>query len=92
LIAIQQADHATAASMLDRGLTLAREVGDEAEVALSLGWQALLALDTGNIARSAELAVASQAAAIASGELWRQGPALMCLAHQTPDAASVKSL
>jgi non-specific serine/threonine protein kinase len=82
LIAAQQGDHATAVPALDRSLVLAREADDDAEVALSLGWQALVALDTGDVARSAQLASASQAAAIASGELWRQGPALLCLAHK----------
>jgi hypothetical protein len=32
--------------------------------------------------RLAQLASASQIAAVASGELWRQGPALLCLAHK----------
>jgi predicted ATPase/serine/threonine protein kinase len=82
LLTISQGDHSAASSVLARALALAREAGDQAEIAWSLGFQALVALYSGEIAESARLAVASRAAAIESGELSRQGPALACLAHQ----------
>src|SRR5262249_12059585 len=75
MLTISQGDHPAASSVLARGLALARQAGDQAEVAFSLGMQGLVALYSGEVAQAANLAVASRAAAIESGELWRQGPA-----------------
>jgi predicted ATPase/predicted Ser/Thr protein kinase len=82
MMAMTQANYSTALSTLEKSLILAREAGDHGEIALALGWQALTTLYSGEVAQAARLGVASRAAAIESGELWRQGPALACLAHQ----------
>jgi non-specific serine/threonine protein kinase len=75
-------DAATSHRSLEQGLAFGREADDQAAIAWSLGLDALVVVLTGgDAAHAAKLAADCQAAAIASGELWRQGPALSCLAH-----------
>jgi non-specific serine/threonine protein kinase len=67
---------------LRESLDLAREAGDNAAVAWSLGLQALLAFLSGDVASIPALAAECQAAAIVSEERWLQFPALECLAYK----------
>jgi hypothetical protein len=77
-----QSDFAATRTALETSVSLGREADDRAVVAWALGLQALvMATSGGDLARAARLAADSQITAIASGELWRQGPALSCLAH-----------
>jgi non-specific serine/threonine protein kinase len=82
ITAILQADYAGALPPLRESLALSREAGDHGAIALSLGAQALVAMDTGNIVEAARLATEGRAAAVESGELWRQAPSLSVLAHE----------
>jgi non-specific serine/threonine protein kinase len=79
-------DYATASLLLERSLALSREADAQGEVALTLGLQAGLAVISGDSERSASLAAESRRAAAASGELWRQLPALECLAYLASSA------
>ena len=82
LITNFQCDIAASHASLEMSVALAQEAGDQAVAAWSLGVDALLLVTTdGDAARAASFAADSRAMAIASGELWRQGPALSCLAH-----------
>ncbi|MGQ0736576.1 MAG: hypothetical protein ACT4QD_23345 [Acidobacteriota bacterium] len=67
---------------LRESLHLAREAGDQAAVAWSLGLQALLAFVSGDVGSIPALATECQAAAIASEELWLHCPALESLAYK----------
>jgi len=79
-------DYAATRQSLETSMALGREAGDMGQVATSLGLQAILALETGDIARSARLAAEGRIVATASGEPWRQAPALECLAYEAMHA------
>jgi len=76
-----QGDYSAAATSVKLSLALSREVNDQGLVALSLGLKAYLAMENGDVAGMIQLANEGRAAALASGELWHQGPSLSCLAH-----------
>jgi non-specific serine/threonine protein kinase len=74
-------DYPATATSVKLSLVLSREANDQGLVALSLGLQGYLAMENGDVPGMIHLANEGRAAAIASGELWRQGPSLSCLAH-----------
>ena len=81
-IAFFLGDYAVTEAVTERSLACAREADVRAEVASARGIQSVMAFESGDVARSVECARQCREAAVASGELWRQGPALECLAYQ----------
>jgi non-specific serine/threonine protein kinase len=68
-------------ALAEESTTLGRTEGDLTVVALSLGVGALAALERGDVAACARLAVEGRAAARASTIPWIQGMAVTCLAY-----------
>ena len=76
-----QGDFDRTQALVDESAALGRTEGDLAVVAFSLGVGAVAALERGDVAACARLAVEGQTAARASTTPWIQGMALACLAY-----------